>query len=194
MSVRPKTWGNVKTGPGGIRDVEFLVQGLQLIHGPAQPAVRSVNTLDGIVRLADHGFLQADEYRCLSSGYAFLRTIEHALQLTHNKRLHTLPSDARELACLVRRLDFPDADEFLHHYERHSREIRSVFDRHFRAKTDAAGKQGKLDTEPRRVSTRHRGGDIRAGLRRVAATAACPTAGSTERRTSGLHGGSAARR
>ncbi len=85
-----KTWGEVKLGQGSIRDVEFVVQYLQLIHGGKEPAVRSFNTLDALVRLADCGFLHADEYRLLTDGYVFLRTIEHALQLVHNKQTHEL--------------------------------------------------------------------------------------------------------
>ena len=73
-----KTWGEVKLGQGSIRDVEFVVQYLQLIHGGKEPAVRSFNTLEALVRLADFGFLHADEYRLLTDGYVFLRTIEHA--------------------------------------------------------------------------------------------------------------------
>jgi [glutamine synthetase] adenylyltransferase / [glutamine synthetase]-adenylyl-L-tyrosine phosphorylase len=131
LTAAGREWGQVKTGQGGIRDVEFLVQGLQLIHGRALPAVRSINTLDSLVRLADHGILQAEEYRCLRTGYAFLRMIEHALQLMHNEQMHALPRNPRELAYLARRLDFEHVDEFVRHYDQHCREIRRIFDRHF---------------------------------------------------------------
>src|SRR5262249_7861904 len=123
-------WGQVKSGEGSIRDVEFIVQGLQLAHGGEYPGVRSFNTLDGLVRLADFGFLQADEFRQLSTGYVFLRTIEHSLQLMHHKPIHALPDDRRELAYLARRLDFLDSDSFLHHYRQHCEAIRAVYERH----------------------------------------------------------------
>src|SRR5690606_5951542 len=64
-----RKWGEVKAGQGSIRDVEFVTQYLQLIHGREHPAVRSINTLDGLVRLADLDLIQADEFRRLSSGY-----------------------------------------------------------------------------------------------------------------------------
>ncbi|MBI3861679.1 MAG: glutamine synthetase adenylyltransferase [Planctomycetia bacterium] len=125
-----KTWGEVKLGQGSIRDVEFVVQYLQLVHGGKQPAVRSFNTLDALVRLADCGFLHADEYRVLTDGYVFLRTIEHALQLVHNKQTHELPQDEAELRYLARRLDFGTAEHFLEHYQQHCRAVRRVYDRY----------------------------------------------------------------
>jgi glutamate-ammonia-ligase adenylyltransferase len=125
-----KTWGEVKLGQGSIRDVEFVVQYLQLVHGGKQPAVRSFNTLDALVRLADCGFLHADEYRVLTDGYVFLRTIEHALQLVHNKQTHELPQDQAELRYLARRLDFATAEHFLDHYQQHCQQVRRVYNRY----------------------------------------------------------------
>ncbi len=125
-----REWGEVKGGQGSIRDVEFVTQYLQLVHGRETRGVRSANTLDGLVRLADLSLLAADEFRQLSSGYVFLRTIEHALQLMHNKQAHALPDNPRELAYLARRLDFPGATEFVRHYEQHCRAIRRIYERH----------------------------------------------------------------
>lgn len=127
---RHRQWGAVKSGAGSLRDIEFLTQFLQLVHGKKAPQVRSANTLDGLVRLTDHGVLQADEYRRLTGGYVFLRTIEHALQLAHNKQEHQLPTDRRELNYLAQRLDYPNGDEFVGNYERHCAEIRRVYDRY----------------------------------------------------------------
>lgn len=122
-----RKWGEVKSGKGSIRDIEFVTQFLQLAHGGQNKDVRSFNTLDGLVRLADFGFLHADEFRQLSSGYVFLRTIEHSLQLMHYKQTHTLPSDQRELGWLARRLDYLDADHFVRQYEQHRDAIRSIY-------------------------------------------------------------------
>ena len=122
-------WGEVKGGPGGIRDIEFLTQFLQLTKGRDVPAVRSRNTLDSLVRLAERELLYADEYRRLSEAYVSLRTIEHALQLMHNQQEHLLPGAPRGLAYLARRLDFPDAETFVRHYEQHTQSVREIFDR-----------------------------------------------------------------
>ncbi len=130
LARKRREWGEVKSGAGSIRDIEFLTQYLQMVHGRRYPQVRSPNTLDGLVRLADFGFLQADEYRQLTGGYMFLRTIEHVLQLAHNKQEHQLPTDARELGYLARRLDYANADDFVAHYDRHCVEIRRIYDRY----------------------------------------------------------------
>ena len=127
---RGRDWGEVKLGTGSIRDVEFVVQSLQLVHGSTLRHVRSPNTLDGLVRLTDAGVLHADEYRRLTDGYVFLRTIEHALQLMHNQQEHSMPSDPRELSSLAHRLDFASADQLLLHYEGHRTSIRSIFDKY----------------------------------------------------------------
>lgn len=125
-----REWGEVKLGTGSIRDVEFVVQALQLVHGTTLRHVRSPNTLDGLVRLTDAGVLQADEYRRLTDGYVFLRTIEHALQLMHNQQEHMMPTDRRELLSLAHRLDFSSIDQLLIHYEAHRSSIRSIFEKY----------------------------------------------------------------
>jgi len=123
-------FGDVKSGPGGIRDIEFVVQYLQLVHGREQPSVRSFNTLDALVRLADFECLMPEEYRRLSNAYVFFRAIEHSLQLMHYKQTHRLPDDRRELSYLARRLDFGSGDQLLEHFERHSSAVRTIFERH----------------------------------------------------------------
>ncbi len=135
------TWGQVKGGPGCIRDIEFITQCLQLIHGGQHRGVRSVGTLDGLVRLADFGFLQADEFRQLSTGYNLLRTVEHSLQLVHHKQVHQLPSDERELAYLARRLDYPDGPHLLTQYERTVQTVRSIYDRHIGERVETGGEE-----------------------------------------------------
>ena len=131
-----RKWGEVKSGEGSIRDIEFITQCLQLSYGGENREVRSFNTLDGLVRLADFGFLHGDEYRQLASGYVLLRTIEHSLQLMHHKQTHTLPEDKRELAYLARRLDFPDAAQFLTHYRQHCEAIRRIYERYIGGESD----------------------------------------------------------
>ena len=138
---RGRDWGEVKLGTGSIRDVEFVVQALQLVHGAASRHVRSPNTLDGLVRLTDAGVLHADEYRRLTDGYVFLRTIEHSLQLMHNRQEHAMPTDSRGLSSLAHRLDFANTDQLLLHYEGHRASIRSIFDKYLsdeRALTSAS--------------------------------------------------------
>ena len=130
LQRKGKGAGEVKLGAGTIRDVEFVVQCLQLQHGREVPEVRSINTLDGLVRLAESGFVQADEYRELSSAYLLFRVIEHALQLKHSRQTHTLPSDPIELEILARRLDFPSAEQLTTHFQQHRSAVRRIFDKY----------------------------------------------------------------
>ncbi len=128
-----RDWGEVKLGEGSIRDVEFVVQYLQLVHGAAHPEVRSPNTLDALDRLAAKGLLTVREQRILSSGYIFLRTVEHHLQLLDYRQTSTLPQDRQDLLYLARRLGFegPEADRiFLTRYDEHRAAIRAVYMHH----------------------------------------------------------------
>ena len=130
LDRRGQQWVEVKSGPGSIRDIEFVTQYLQLSNWATVPQVRSINTLDGLVRLVDLGLIEPREFRILSDGYVFLRTVEHALQLKHHRQTHSLPVDPRELAYLARRLDFPNADTLVSHLDRHRSSIRSVFNKY----------------------------------------------------------------
>ena len=185
-----REWGEVKSGAGSIRDIEFTAQCLQLIYGQDEPGVRSSGTLDALARLADRGLLWADEYRKLTAGYNFLRTVEHALQLRHHRQVHSLPTDDRELRHLARRLDFPNAAEFVGHYERHRAAVRAVYDKYVvrgaeggaaapapggpgpARGPDAAGLQGRLHRRagrpPRRPAGRARRRHPRRPPRRTA--------------------------
>ena len=121
----------VKLGSGSIRDIEFLVQALQLIHGRQSPQLASPNTLDALVRLAEFDVLDALVYRQLREGYIFLRTIEHALQLLHNQQTHELPAGEDQRQWLARRMDYPDANTLLARFNDHRRAIRRAFDDNF---------------------------------------------------------------
>lgn len=135
-----KLASEVKLGAGSIRDVEFLVQALQLTHGHREPRVASPNTLDALVRLAEFDVLDASEYRQLREGYIFLRTIEHAVQLLHNQQTHELPADEAQRRWLARRLDYPSETELLARFEEHRRAVRMIFDRYFHAPENSASK------------------------------------------------------
>jgi glutamate-ammonia-ligase adenylyltransferase len=88
---------DVKLAPGGIRDIEFLVQCLQRLHGGRETWVRHTGTLLALSRLKDKDLLSPHEYLRLSSAYSFLRNLEHLLQLEDDKQIHALPPDPAEL-------------------------------------------------------------------------------------------------
>jgi len=139
LKQKGRTFGEVKSGQGSIRDIEFVTQFLQLKYGGQDNSVRSINTLDGLVRLADRGHLQANEFRQLTTAYIFLRKLEHTLQLMHGKQLHSLPSEERELAWFAGRLDYPDSASFLETYRRHTADIRSIYRHHIEADDTSPG-------------------------------------------------------
>lgn len=121
----------IKLGAGSIRDIEFIVQSCQLIHAASNSGILTHNTLDAITRLADHGLIDASEYRVLREGYVFLRTLEHALQLMHNQQTHEFPQHRKHQEWLAQRLDYPDAATLFSRFEEHRRSVRSVFDSWF---------------------------------------------------------------
>jgi len=82
----------IKLGPGGLRDVEFAVQLLQLVHGRTDEALRSGSTLDALRALSDGGYVGRDDGANLAASYRFLRLLEHRLQLQRLRRTHLLPA------------------------------------------------------------------------------------------------------
>src|SRR5207244_11887113 len=98
----------VKTGHGGIRDVEFAIQFLQLLNGGDLPEVRQRNTLLAMQALEKVGCLTTQEYQILEDAYRFLRRTEHRLQLLFDLQTHRLPEDDDELRKLALRLGSDD--------------------------------------------------------------------------------------
>ena len=105
------TGHDVKLGPGGIRDIEFSVQLLQLVHGGTDPEVRSPNTLDAIGALAERGYIADEDAAGLSVDYRWLRNVEHRIQLWQERQLHVLPDTESERARIARSMGFRDAPE-----------------------------------------------------------------------------------
>lgn len=125
--------GEVKLGEGSIRDAEFVVQFLQLVHAGRCPELRTGNTLDAMTRLAEHGLLSPPEHRVLAEGYTFLRTVEHYLQILEYRQTHILPEKPADLRYLALRLGFTGpaaAQSFVARYEQHSAAVRAVYLRH----------------------------------------------------------------
>ncbi len=81
----------IKLGPGGLRDIEFAVQLMQLVHGRGDEALRSSSTLDALAALAERGYVGREDGVALGQAYRFLRLVEHRLQLQRLRRTHTVP-------------------------------------------------------------------------------------------------------
>jgi [glutamine synthetase] adenylyltransferase / [glutamine synthetase]-adenylyl-L-tyrosine phosphorylase len=95
---------DVKLAPGGIRDIEFLVQCLQRLHGGREQWVRHGGTMIALFRLRDKGLLSDIEYARLAAAYQFLRSVEHRLQLLDDRQTHALPAAADEVEVLARKM------------------------------------------------------------------------------------------
>ncbi|MDQ6648497.1 MAG: bifunctional [glutamine synthetase] adenylyltransferase/[glutamine synthetase]-adenylyl-L-tyrosine phosphorylase, partial [Actinomycetota bacterium] len=127
----------VKLGPGGLRDVEFAVQLLQLVHGRADTDLRSGTTLVALAALAAHGYVGREDARRLAESYRFLRTVEHRLQLQRLRRTHLVPTDPRELRWLARALGYRpgrygDAEtQFTYERTAYAREVRLLHEKLF---------------------------------------------------------------
>lgn len=125
---------NVKTGHGGIRDIEFVIQFLQLLNGGALPDVRTGNTLDAIACLEKAGSLTPDERTKLEDNYNMLRKLEHRLQIMFDLKTHTLPAHRDELARLAVRMGYAATPHksalqaFQDDYTRRTRQNREMLD------------------------------------------------------------------
>jgi [glutamine synthetase] adenylyltransferase / [glutamine synthetase]-adenylyl-L-tyrosine phosphorylase len=125
---------NVKTGHGGIRDIEFTIQFLQLLNGGELPAMRTGNTLEAIAKLENGGCLTGQERSILGENYAFLRKIEHRLQIMFDLQTHMLPSTQAEQRALAIRMGYSDAsnqtalDGFTSDYQQKTALNRKILD------------------------------------------------------------------
>jgi glutamate-ammonia-ligase adenylyltransferase len=127
---------NPKVGNGGLVDVEFTVQYLQLLHGREHPRVRGTNTLEAVDALLAEGCLSDGDADALRSGYLFLRRLENRLRLVHGHPLARMPTRGRALAQLARRLGVLGPDPgatLLAEYRACATRVREVYARVFRA-------------------------------------------------------------
>jgi len=97
---------DLKLGPGGLRDVEFSVQMLQMVHGRADESLRSRSTLGGLAALTAGGYVGRESGAALASAYRFLRTLEHRIQLYKLRRTHLLPTSSQDHRRLGRSLGY----------------------------------------------------------------------------------------
>lgn len=123
----PGSRRDLKLGAGGIVDIEFAAQYLQLVHGHAHPALRTTGTVAALEAAAAAGIAPARDLELLAQGYRFLRKIEHRLRVVHDQPIHRLPEAKDELDRLARRSGFPDGGVLLEHVERWQHDVRSAY-------------------------------------------------------------------
>ena len=134
---------DVKLGAGGIREIEFVVQALQLLHGARHAFLQETSTLKALPVLAELELLPRAEARVLEAGYRFLRRVEHRLQIEAEQQTHTVPEDPEELLRLARSLGFPSAQKFNAALREQMKEVRTVFRRVISTPTGPAEPAGE---------------------------------------------------
>lgn len=124
---------NVKLGTGGIREIEFLVQSIQLLGGRRMPAIWQRGTQASLKRFQEAGLLARSEAETLAKAYVFLRDVEHKLQMVHDLQTHALPEDAQELTRCAVRLGYDAANRseamacFLADHRSHTEYVNGLF-------------------------------------------------------------------
>ncbi len=123
----------LKLGSGGLRDVEFAVQLLQMVHGQADDQIRQPTTLSALAALTEGGYVGREEGAALHDAYSFLRTVEHRLQLHQLRRTHLIPEDEVSLRRLGRSLGFlrDPVAELQRALREHRREVRRLHEKLF---------------------------------------------------------------
>lgn len=122
---------NVKLGRGGIREIEFIAQALQLAYGGADRWLRSPHTLISLARLADRGHISEKELTELFNAYEYLRRAEHVLQMENGLQTHTVPDEADRRLLLARRMGCDAVGDFEKELDTHTGNVHRVFRRVF---------------------------------------------------------------
>jgi glutamate-ammonia-ligase adenylyltransferase len=145
---------DLKLGRGGIRDIEFSVQLLQLVHGRVDAELRSPTTLRALATLAAGGYVDAGDAAGLDAAYRFLRRVEHALQLEDNQQTHTLPVERDRRERVARVLGFRGSprtgpvEAFERELAHHRNLVRATHERlYFRPLLEALAGAGTLAPE-----------------------------------------------
>ena len=126
---RPERANDVKLSRGGIREIEFTVQLLQVVRGGQYPELRTRATLSALERLSTAKLMPVETAQELSAAYVFLRQVEHRIQYLDDQQTHALPSQDEDLHWLALTLGFGDASDFLSQLDAHRERVAQEFDR-----------------------------------------------------------------
>ncbi|MFM6963618.1 MAG: bifunctional [glutamine synthetase] adenylyltransferase/[glutamine synthetase]-adenylyl-L-tyrosine phosphorylase [Micrococcales bacterium] len=122
----------IKLGPGGLRDVEFTVQLLQLVHGRTDVSVRHRDTLNAIASLSAGGYISRDDADAFARHYRYLRLLEHRIQLSQMRRTHLMPSSESARRAIARSVDIKlNADSLIVQWDSVKQDVRTLHQRIF---------------------------------------------------------------
>ncbi len=128
---------NIKIISGGIRDIEFSIQALQLINGGAKHDIRTGNSLEAITALEKHSLLSSDEAAIFRESYIFYRKIEHYLQLMNDKQTHVIPAEGELTDKLAFFLGFNSREQFFSRLTQRRNRVRHIFNMIFNSEGDS---------------------------------------------------------
>ena len=124
----PERANDVKLSRGGIREIEFTVQLLQVVRGGQFPELRTRPTLDALQRVSKAGLMPAHTAEALARAYVFLRQVEHRIQYLDDQQTHLLPTRDDDLGFIAATMGFPDVCAFLHQFDAHRETVAHEFD------------------------------------------------------------------
>ena len=126
---RPERANDIKLSRGGIREIEFTVQLLQVVRGGQFPELRTRGTCDALLKLQNAGVMTADAADALQKAYVFLRRVEHRIQYLDDQQTHALPTSAKDLGFIAEALGLADIPTFLAQLQSHRDIVASEFER-----------------------------------------------------------------
>jgi glutamate-ammonia-ligase adenylyltransferase len=136
---RPERANDVKVSRGGIREIEFTVQLLQVVRGGQFPELRTRRTVDALQRLAQSGLMPQGTADALVAAYDFLRRVEHRIQYLDDQQTHVLPTRDDDLAWIAQTLGYSACSPFLHDLDTHRELVAQEFDKLLGGKPECKG-------------------------------------------------------
>jgi len=132
---------NLKLGPGGIREIEFLIQSLQLLRGGQQPVLRQQNLLKALALLQQHQWLETDVAHALGAAYRLLRRLENCIQILDDQQDHSIPKDPQQFSAWVALSGYSNSETLLQTLNHARQQVSAHFDVWF-------GESDKMPSKP----------------------------------------------
>ena len=145
---RPERANDVKLSRGGIREIEFTVQLLQVVRGGQFPELRTRRTLDALQRLAGDGLMPQEAADALAAAYEFLRRVEHRIQYLDDQQTHVLPVEDADVRWIALTMGYPDCCAFLAQLDTHREFVAQEFDKLLGGKPKCVGCNAGAGTRP----------------------------------------------
>ncbi|MFS2033183.1 bifunctional [glutamate--ammonia ligase]-adenylyl-L-tyrosine phosphorylase/[glutamate--ammonia-ligase] adenylyltransferase [Polaromonas sp. CT11-55] len=147
----PERANDVKMSRGGIREIEFTVQLLQVVRGGQFPELRTRPTVDALQRVARAGLMPQETADALARAYDFLRRVEHRIQYLDDQQTHVLPTRDDDLAWIAQTLGYDNCCPFLSELDAHRELVAGEFDKLLGGKADCKGCGGKAKAAPQQL-------------------------------------------